>query len=72
MAWQKQFQTKTQALWTDGHYSIVGQLRGGDVGVRDDNEPAAPGEAGKLVPGAIERALFDQDVVAARVQRDLD
>ena len=28
--------------------------------------------AGKLVPGAIERALFDQDVVAARVQRDLD
>ena len=49
-----------------------GQLGCGDVGVRDDDEPAAPGEAGKLVPGAIERALFDQDVVAARVQRDLD
>ena len=26
----------------------------------------------KLVPGAVERALFDHDVVAARVQRDPD
>lgn len=31
MAWQKQFQTKTQARWVDGDYSIIGQLRGGDV-----------------------------------------
>ena len=30
MAWQKQFQTKTQARWVDGDYSIIGQLRGGD------------------------------------------
>ena len=24
MQWQKQFQTKTQALWTSGDYSVVG------------------------------------------------
>ena len=48
------------------------QLRVGNVGVRDDDKAAAPGETGKLVPGAVERALFDHDVVAARVQRDPD
>mgnify|MGYP003125989951 CR=1 FL=1 len=31
MPWQKQSQSRTQARWTNGDYSIIGQLRGGDV-----------------------------------------
>ena len=49
-----------------------GQLGGGDMSVGDDDEAALARIRGEPVPGAVERALFDHDVVAARVQRDPD
>ena len=49
-----------------------GQLRRRDMGVGDDHQPPATGIACQMIGRTVERALFDDDVIAACAQRDGD
>ena len=48
-----------------------GQLRRRDMRVGDDHQPPVAGIGAEERARAIERALFDRDIVTARAQRDL-
>ena len=50
----------------------AGQLGLGHIGVGDDDQAPLARIGGEDGAGAVERALFDQDIIAARTQRDAD